>query len=61
MEYKKTTCCSVYIKSYLILAQEILFRNRNKENDDEMVKNPSLRKSMEKFQRRWTEESVVAG
>jgi len=36
------------------------FRNCNKEND-KMVKNPSLRMSIQKIERRWTEESVVAG
>jgi len=45
----------------MILAQEMLVTICSKENDVEMVKNPSLRLSMEKIQRRWSEENVAAG
>ena len=53
--------CGIYVNKLLILDHDVLLRICSKENGDKIVKNPFLRMSTEKMQRRWTEESVAAG
>jgi hypothetical protein len=51
MEIKNKKNCRVYIDKFFILAQEMLVRICSKVNDDKMLKNPSLRVSMEKIKK----------
>ena len=51
----------MYGNKFLILDQNILIKICGKMNDDKREKNPFLRMSTEKMQRRWTEECVAAG